>query len=276
MQIPYFPLPSNPLKEIQFRMPTVADAMSYSGAAVDQEEALTTRYLNEMQYGEKYDAALWTAQDRRTALWWIFCNSRIDTVLSVSYSCTHCGEEHYYDVNIRDLDMTAGLLTVEPFVPVTIPVNGKPYEWVLRPLNGLAMEHLEAARIALPPTDDPSYTEELINIRLMEIAHQAHLKDQPSSFIESAQLRYELIKQMATDTEFSPLVAQIALMNRTLVHGLSMKIEKGTTNLLLPAHSCPNSGKEGSAVHNTNLFTPFRSHDFFPNFRPQWMAGINN
>lgn len=276
MQIPYYPLPSNPEVEIHFRMPTVADAMSYSGASLDQEEALTTRYLNEMQTGEIKDAALWTAQDRRTAMWWIFCHSRIDKVLSVSYVCAHCGNEHYYDMDMSSLEMTAGLLTVEPFIPVTVPVNGKPYDWILKPLDGRAMEHLEAARCCLPLQDDPLYKEEIINLRLMELAHQAHLKDQPSDFIEAAQVRYELIKQMTTDTEFSPLVAQIEMMNRTLAHGLALKIEKGKVNLLLPPHPCPESGKEGSEVHITNLYFPFRNRDFLPDFRPQWMAGINN
>lgn len=278
MQIPYYPLPSNPENEIKFGMPTVADAMSYSGASLDQEEAITTRYLNEMQSGDdKSDACLWTAQDRRTALWWIFCHSRLDTVLTVSYQCSFCGEEHYFDVDMRTLEMTAGLLTVEPFIPVSIPVNGQPYEWVLKPLDGRAMEHLEAARSCLPEASDPSFKEESINLRLMELAHQAHLKEQPLEFLEAAQLRYELIKQMTAETEFSPLVAQIELMNRTLAHGLEMKIEKGQANLLLPPHPCPKSaGKEDSDIKVTNLYFPFRNIDFLPDFRSQWMAGINN
>ncbi|CDM92252.1 hypothetical protein ACR71G_03905 [Xenorhabdus bovienii] len=277
MQIPDFPLPSNPSVDIRFRMPTVADSMSYSGADPEQEEILTTRYLNELQCGEnKFDAALWTAQDRRTALWWIFCNSRIDTTLTVSYQCFHCKEEHYYDYDARELDMTAGVLTVEAFETVSIPVNGQSYEWVLKPLDGRAMEHLETAHNNLPPPNDPSYKEELINLRIMELAHQAHLSEQPENFMAAAQIRYELIQQMAIDTEFSPLVARIELMNRRLAHGLAMNIEKGVSNLLLPKHICPNSGKEGTASLYTRLYTPFRNHNFFPDFRSQWMAGINN
>ncbi|MDC9590759.1 hypothetical protein PSI23_16065 [Xenorhabdus sp. XENO-10] len=277
MQIPDFPLPSNPNTEVRFRMPTVADSMSYSGADPEQEESLTTRYLNEIQCGEnKYDAELWTAQDRRTALWWIFCNSRIDTTLTVSYTCSHCNEEHYYDYDARELDMTAGVLTIEVFETVSIPVNGHPHNWILKPLDGRAMEHLEAACNNLPPSSDPSHKEEIINIRIMELAHQAHLSEQPENFMKAAQIRYELIKQMAVDTEFSPLVASIELMNRRLAHGLAMHIEKGAANLLLPKHLCPNSVKEGTASQYTRLYTPFRNHNFFPDFRSQWMAGINN
>ncbi|KMJ46648.1 hypothetical protein PSI19_16480 [Xenorhabdus khoisanae] len=277
MQIPDFPLPSNPNVEIRFRMSDVADAMSYCGTDPDQEEALTTRYLNEIQCGEnKHDAALWTAQDRRTALWWIFCNSRINTTLTVSYVCSHCQKDHYYDYDARELDMTAGVLTVEAFETVSIPVNGQPKDWVLKPLDGRAMEHLETARNNLPPQNDPSYRKELINLRVMELTHQAHLHEQPEDFMKAAQIRYELIKQMALDTEFPPLVASIELMNRRLAHGLAMKIEKGVANLLLPKHVCPNSGKEGTASQYTQLYTPFRNHNFFPDFRSQWMAGINN
>ncbi|MDE9437125.1 hypothetical protein KKI95_14600 [Xenorhabdus bovienii] len=115
-----------------------------------------------------------------------------------------------------------------------------------------------------------------INLRIMELAHQAHLSEQPENFMAAAQIRYELIQQMAIDTEFSPLVARIELMNRRLAHGLAMNIEKGISNLLLPKHICPNSGKEGTASLYTRLYTPFRNHNFFPDFRSQWMAGINN
>ncbi|MBD2782224.1 hypothetical protein ID852_03295 [Xenorhabdus sp. 42] len=277
MQIPDFPLPSQPDVDIRFRMPNVSDAMSYCGTDPEQEEVLTTRYLNDIQDGQNpQDAALWTAQDRRTALWWIFCNSRINTTLTVSYACSHCQQEHYYDYDARDLDMAAGVLTVEPFETVTLPVNGEPKVWVLKPLDGRAMEHLETTRNNLPPEDHPDYHNERVNLRIMEFAHQAHLTEQPEDFLGAAQHRYELIKQMALDTEFSPLVARIELMNRRLAHGLAMKIEKGAAHLLLPQHACPHSGKEGTASHTTQLYTPFRNHHFFPDFRSQWMVGINN
>ncbi|WP_426575464.1 hypothetical protein ACP179_00975 (plasmid) [Xenorhabdus stockiae] len=276
MQIPDFPLPSNPSVEIRFRMPDVSDAMAYSGADPEQEEALTTRYLNDMQHGEnKQDAARWTAQDRRTALWWIFCNSRIDTTLTVSYACAHCHKEHYYDYDARALDISTGVLTVEAFETVAIPVRGKSYDWVLKPLDGRAMEHLENARHSLPSPTDPAYGNELINLRMMELAHQAHLPTQPDDFMAAAKSRYDLITQMALDTEFAPLVARIELMNRRLAHGLAMKIEKGKAHLLLPQHRCPESGKEGTANY-TQLYTPFRNHHFFPDFRSEWMAGLNH
>ncbi|OKP00190.1 hypothetical protein [Xenorhabdus eapokensis] len=276
MQVPDFPLPSNPSIEIRFRLPDVSNAMAYSGVDPEQEEELTTRYLNNIQEGDnKHDAALWTAQDRRTALWWIFCNSRIDTTLTVSYACSHCQKEHYYDYDARSLDMTANVLTVEAFETISIPVKGQPKTWILKPLDGRAMEHLESTRNSLPLSTDPTYRKELINLRIMELAHQAHLQEQPEDFMEAAKIRYELIAKMALDTEFSPLVASIELMNRRLAHGLAMKIEKGTANLLLPKHLCPDSGKEGTAKY-TQLYTPFRNHYFFPDFRSQWMVGINN
>jgi hypothetical protein len=34
-----------------------------------------------------------------------------------------------------------GLLTIEPFIAVEIPVNGQIYQWLIRPLDGRAMEH---------------------------------------------------------------------------------------------------------------------------------------
>jgi hypothetical protein len=87
MQIPPFTQPSNPSIEHLFRMPQVKDAMSWSNASPDTEEANVTRYLREMLLpGQNSDPITWTVQDRWTALWWIFINSRLDPTVTRNMS----------------------------------------------------------------------------------------------------------------------------------------------------------------------------------------------
>ncbi|EMX0767124.1 hypothetical protein AAHD26_003418 [Citrobacter freundii] len=269
MKIPDFPLPSQPRTEIHFRMPTVDDAMLYSDSLPDQEEATTTKYLNAMQAGEVNDSALWTAQDRRTALWWIYINSRTDTVTTYPYSCQHCGETHFYDFDLRELSENAELLTEVPERRVTVPVQGVPTEWTLKPLDGRGICMLEKLRFMLPEETDPEYKNAERRMRLAEIALNTALDDDPDDYEAAANRRYDLIATMATDTEFVPLVAKIHLMQRELRHGLDVSIERGVVSLVLPPHSCEAEGKEGKA---TRLLVPFRNSSFIPNFKSEWLV----
>lgn len=113
MFIPTLYQPSNPKNEIQFRAPAVNDALEFCGTAPEQEEQATTRYLNTMQIGDVQDSARWTAQDRRTALWWIHTHSQPNGAeQTVSYQCGHCGELHHYDFDLCDLAEDLELLTI--------------------------------------------------------------------------------------------------------------------------------------------------------------------
>ncbi|HBM2815618.1 TPA: morphogenetic protein [Enterobacter hormaechei subsp. xiangfangensis] len=275
MQIPAFTIPSRPEEEAIFRMPTVDDAMAWAGASLDAEEANTTRYLREMlEDPNSHDPQTWTAQDRRTALWWIFTNSRLDPTITVQYECAHCGDTHFYDCDMSQLIEDLMVLTVEPFIAVDIPVNGITHEWIIKPLDGRAMEHLERARAALPPVDDPSYSREVLNLEMLEIAHQAHLVEQPADYMEAAEYRYSLIGKMALDTEFTVLAANVEIANRQLRHGLEIRIDKGEATVQLPQHPCPTIAKEKGEAEAplTRLFTPFRARNFLPSIRPRGMG----
>jgi hypothetical protein len=269
MHIPDFPLPSGPRTEIKFHMPTVADAMHYSECDPAFEEATTTEYLNAMQQGPVNDSALWTAQDRRTALWWIYINSRIDTVNTFSYECQHCGETHFNDFDMRDLSDTTNMLTEEPFQYVMVPVQGKETRWTLKPLDGRSITMLERLRFTLPEVTSPDYSAARTNMRIAELALHTALDDDPEDFEEAANRRFDLIKTMATDTEFTPLVARIQLMQRELKHGLDVSISDGRVSLILPPHICDADNGEGKA---TRLLIPFRPGAFIPGFKSEWLA----
>lgn len=270
MHIPAFDLPSNPDKQALFRMPTVKDGMAWANASPETEEANVSRYLSEMLIDPtSHDVRAWTGQDRWTALWWIFINSRLDPIVTVQYDCEHCKESHFYDCDLSQLIETVGLLTVEPFIPVEIPVNGEVRQWIIRPLNGYELEHIERVRLALPDKNDPAYDQQKLELDVLEYTHSAHLADEPDDWIKAAEYRHDLINSMALDTEFSVLVANVELARKSLAHGLEMRISGGDTTLMLPDHPCPTyvkeKGEAGAPI--TRLFTPFRPGHFLPAIR---------
>ncbi|WP_312329837.1 hypothetical protein [Atlantibacter hermannii] len=269
MHIPAFPLSSRPRTEIKFRMPTVADAMRYSDSDPAFEEATSTEYLNAMQVGTVHDSALWTAQDRRTALWWIYINSRIETVSTFTYECQFCGATHFYDFDMRDLSETTSMLTEEPYRRVMVPVQGKETIWTLKPLDGRGITMLERLRFTLPEKESPNYNAAKTEMRIAELALHTALDDDPEDFEQAANRRFDIIKTMATDTEFTPLVANIQLMQRELKHGLEVSISDGQVLLLLPPHACDGQTGEGKA---TRLLIPFRPGSFIPGFKHEWLV----
>ncbi|EBF7254897.1 morphogenetic protein, partial [Salmonella enterica] len=92
MLLPLFPLPSRPTELIQFRQPNIADAMRFNSITPEEQEQQTTAYLKALlAEPAKYDPLTWTAQDRITALWWIFTGSRETPVETFTYTCKHCG-----------------------------------------------------------------------------------------------------------------------------------------------------------------------------------------
>ncbi|HBT4785494.1 TPA: hypothetical protein MB364_000793 [Klebsiella variicola subsp. variicola] len=270
MNIPKFPLPSSPDTEIQFHAPTVKDALKYTDLNPAEDEVTTTEYLNAMQDGEVNDSANWTVQDRRTALWWIFINSRPDPVMTYSYECRHCGEAHHADIDLNDLAETAELLTVPPYIKTQVPVKGAMTSWTLKPLSGKGAELLERMRASLPEMKTPEYSAAIARMRIAELALCTALDDDPEDFTEAANRRFDIIETMALETEFTPLVARIQLMQRDLRHGLLMAIERGTSRLILPPQKCKNA-KEGADV-STTLYVPFLNREFIASIRPEWMA----
>ncbi|GHM10466.1 hypothetical protein ECZU41_51340 [Escherichia coli] len=117
MLLPLFPLPSRPTELIQFRQPNIADAMRFNSITLEEQEQQTTAYLKALlAEPAKHDPLTWTAQDRITALWWIFTGSRETPVETFTYTCKHCGKEHYYDCDMNALAEDIQVLEVEPFI----------------------------------------------------------------------------------------------------------------------------------------------------------------
>ncbi|PLR29546.1 morphogenetic protein [Chimaeribacter californicus] len=279
--IPFYPLPSDPNTMVQFRAPDVAMATYFCKSEAYTEERDTTEYLNLLQTAEtKNDSVNWTAQDRRTALWWIFINSRKDPMISFGYQCSHCGEEHWSDVNMQNLADDLTVLDVKPEMDAgTITVQGEPYEWICKPLDGHAMECLERMRQNLPPAgrDRKAYERAVTALRLWELVYQVRLADDTEKDFEtSAVARHALIEKMDVNTEFTQLAAKVGEMQEKLDHGLKIRMDKGESCLLMPPHPCNSDKfKEAAIRPTTELLVTFRNSQFIPNIGTGSLANLS-
>ncbi|EDX4491618.1 morphogenetic protein [Salmonella enterica subsp. salamae] len=279
MLLPEFPLPSCPSEVVQFRQPNIADAMRFNKISPSEEEQQTTAYLRALLvYPDKHDVCKWTAQDRRTALWWIYTGSHDSPYETFTYNCKNCGKDHFYDCDMNELAGYIQVLDVPAYIDdVEINVEGVPHQWRIIPLDGWAMEMLELRRSALPPEDSPDYADELIDLRLWEFVYQCELyHDVSGTREEQADRRFDIIKSMAIDTEFMVLASQIRLAQQTLDHGLPCHIDKGEALLHLPPHTCPNDeNKEPTDGFTTRLWVRFRPVYFIPQVGLERLSDIS-
>lgn len=277
--IPVFPLPSRPTHKVTFRAPTVEDAIYFCKSTEATEERDTTEYLNMLQPDEtRSDSRNWTANDRRTALWWIFINSRADAIIDFGYTCSHCGDEHWHNCDMYKLMENLEVLAQQPHMEATLNVQGKPYDWLLCPLDGSAMERLEMLRSALPPTSmKDKYRDAITDLRMWEITYQTRLfYDLEPDYDKSALTRYQLIKSMDVGTEFLQLAAHVKVMQLELRHGLDIRLDKGESMLVLPPHPCSSDKfKEAAERPTTRLLSRFRNSLFIPNIGTGLLADLS-
>lgn len=247
ISIPAFPLPSNPSKKIVFRGPTVADSLDFCDLRPELEEQATTDYLNQLQEGPRDDAALWTAQDRRTALWWIFVSTSSDTTLAYTYECQHCGESHHVDIDLVDLDDQVVMLDGSAYQEGEIRVNGEFKPARFHPMDGRAMVHLEGLRQERDYSEPAKQKRLSAEIKVAEVLHSFTLLEWADlPWEEALAKKRELVTQMDRESEYKPLVAQCLLAAAELRHGLAVEIRDGRVDLVSPPLPCENHGaKEG-------------------------------
>ncbi len=270
MNIPPFPLPSCFTEVVHFRVPTVDDAMLFSELDESQEETVTTQFLNHIQNLDKQkevnDSALWTGEDRRTALWWIFIATQDDPTLTVSYPCGHCGESHHVDVRLPDLAERSTVLQKKPQQEIECDIKGQHIKGVIvRPLNGQSCEAIELLRNIRDSFEFGSLDYRKANREMMlhELAHVVTFPSEPNADDQDEVIahRLELIKSMAVDTEFRSMCASVEMALRSMRHGLLTQYHEGSYMLVADREPCPNQEGDDSNL----LLLPFRNNDFIPN-----------
>lgn len=276
--IPTIKLPSSGVA-VRFRESTIADCLNYCDLNEAFDEALATEYLNSIQEGEVNDSALWTAQDRRLALWWIFICTSKETAIGYEYECQHCGESHLQLVDLLDLDNEATSLTIDPFFDEKMMFNGVERNIRLHPYDGRAMMHMEIVRIERDsyPQDSKDYAKEDARLKLYEIAHSFDFlpakpsffglmkpKETPQTFEEALNEKYAAIASMSRISEFPLLVAATKAAQEKLKHGLNMTFIDGKAHIVSPDMPCETKTDEKGEAMVTRLLIPFRCSVFIP------------
>lgn len=241
ISIPPFPLPSRPGTKISFRGPTVADCLDFCDLRPELEEQATTDYLNQLQDAPRDDAALWTAQDRRTALWWIYVSNSSDTTLPYSYECQHCGETHHVDIDLVDLDDAVIMLDRPAYLEGEVRVNGEYKPARFHPMDGRAMVHLEGLRMERDGCEPDKKKRLSAEIKVAEVLHSFSVEEWADlPWEEALKKKRELVTQMDRENEYKPLVAQCLLAAEELRHGLAVEIHDGRVDLVSPPLPCEN------------------------------------
>lgn len=264
ISIPSFPLPSDIQKVIEFRVPNVQDSMAISELNPDLEEAATTAFLNnqqdkEKQNGQVYDSALWTGEDRRTALWWIYIATKTDPTLP--YKFTIDGEEHYVDLDLRELGETTTTLSIKPELPISFTAGNQEYQAKVIPLNGRALEEIEITRLQRNehPENSVPYRRLSHRMAMQELVYSMVVEDEPEEREKAEEYRYQLVMKLALETEFRPLFAKVTAAKRKLSHGLATSYKDGVYLLIANVELKEGQGKEP-------LMFPFSAHNFLPTF----------
>lgn len=269
MQITPFPRPSCLTDVIHFRVPTVEDAIAFTDLSEEQEEMNTTLYLNKMQDlarqdGKLNDAAKWTGQDRRTALWWIFVSSREIPEITVSYECQTCKEKHYVEVNLLELGETSQAFRALEKYTFDAYVSGEKASGVtVRPLNGADCEILEgvASELAMCEENSAAWRLAKYKLHLYELALSVDFPNQPKEHHDALEYKLERIRAMALDTEFRSFSAHVERGNRAQRHGLLTDYKNGRYFLVYEHANCQKAIQAGEEQSKL-LLLPFRGNDF--------------
>lgn len=261
-----FLLPSNPSQRITFRAPTVDDCLNFCDVRPELEEACATDYLQQLQEGVASDPAEWTAQDRITALWWIYVSITENTTVVYRYECAHCGQIHEAKIDLVDLDDEAISLTRPPFVDGVVSFKGRELPARFVPLDGFAMMALEEKRLELDGASEVEAKRIKAQIKVMEVAHSFRLPEEHKTLTkeQAAAARMAMVCSMDAATEYRPLVAKCLLASSKLRHGLATEVIDGEILLISPSIYCEAHEGEEDAAPATTLLMRFRGSNFIP------------
>ena len=197
-------LPSHK-KTVNFREPTVQDALDLSKINPNLEERAVTWWLNTLQE-KPYPAENWTQEDRQVGLLLTFFMTQEEVTRQVTYTCRHCEDSHRFSADYSAL--ATQNIEEHDKIPTVDLLDG---EYQMSPLLGSDLEEIEAFRMTEPTADQ---------LRLKVISKR--LKIDSEEFTKMPMKKYVSIWKEA-DEKLSELH-----------HG----IDFGTT------HTCPKEGLE--------------------------------
>lgn len=258
-------------KAIYFRSPTVDDYRKFAGMPTALEEELATQFLNSMQVAEMYqegevsDSALWTGQDRRTALYWIYINTRENTVITQKHHCQHCDKPHTRQFDLKEL--VPMMISNDEVMRLDIAIDGVKAGYI-QPLRGNALVHIEEIKNErdMFEEDSPEWCLLHVDLRLYEIAWSLVFEadDRLLSLREQAKARFDYISTLNPETTYKKLAAKTRAALEDFGHGLMSEYRAGEFQLVTPLFTCPESEKGEGEPKQTVLLLPFWSNNFLP------------
>lgn len=246
--VPQYVLCADGKTKIDLRAPNVADYRAFCGMAPELEEYAATQWLNRLLLTEGQDSADWTAQDRRTALYWLFIYTRDNTVMTQEYHCEHCDQLHTRQIDLLDLSPSIASANRALKEPLPVDLVG---EGFVVPLNGHAMMWLEAARNSRDEQEPGSQEYEIAHadLRIKELAAALRLNEQPEGIDAADAFEWNYERLLSIDlNRFARLAAFIQLTLQDMDHGLESVYVEGEIALVTPAHQCPVKKDEKTAL----------------------------
>lgn len=265
--LPDFELPSDPSKTVRLREATVADAIDFSDINRECEEEATTLFLDRLQEKEKYsDPRLWTAEDRRFALFMYHLHTTTEKDYVLEWVCDTCTKDpkkpvkHAVAINLADI---ASEYT---------PIEGKPVRDVIHeghailvhPLLGKDAELLEKSRMnisLLEKSGEPARKErnQLTFLRLLCCMDIVGLD--PDATPEERRPKVEEFITKMSISEFLAFRPKILSAMDSLKHGLRSTFVDGRIMLESPVVYCP---EDTAKERGLRLQFPFRTFEYIP------------
>lgn len=265
--LPDFGLPSDPAKTVRLREATVADAIDFSDINRECEEEATTLFLERLQEKEKYsDPRLWTAEDRRFALFMYHLQTSKDRDYVLEWVCDACTKDPEKPVR------HATAISLAAMAEEYTPIEGKPVRDVIHdghailvhPLLGKDAELLEKCRMNIALKEkagEPARKErnQLTFLRLLCSIDIVALD--PDATPEERRPKVEEFITRMSVSEFLDFRPKIMAAMESLRHGLRSTFDNGRILLESPVVYCP---EDTARERGLRLQFPFRAFEYIP------------
>jgi hypothetical protein len=263
--IPECFLPSNPDCVVRLRMATIEDSIDFCNVHEFAEEEKTTLFLETIQDKATYsNPKKWTGDDRRFVLfwYWIHSNEIHDLMLTFSYQCAECGEEHSVAITQGEIVNSLTAIQGKPERDITVDE----LKLTVRPLDGAALEELEAMQMQYLETVEEfgehskeAQHEKAKNKFAKLLFSVAFPEEEKNEAKDRVAYREEKLLKLPFTT-YSKLVEEHKLALKGMQHGLRTTFKNGQLLFVSDLKKCPNNPDS----KGVSLTFPFRIADYIP------------
>lgn len=266
--LPDFSLPSDPAKTVRLMEATVADAIDFTAIDPLCEEEATTLFLERLQAKDKYsDPRLWTAEDRRYALFFYHLQTTQYADIPLTFRCEACSEAAQRDV-LHTVPVKLADIAAE-YMPITgksmRDVVHEGHAIIVHPLLGADAEFIEKTRMGIITLEKETKTtarKERAQLSMLRILCCIDIPAMDGKTEQDRRKAVEAYILGMAATEFKQFMAKVLAALAEMQHGLRSIFQDGRTLLESPAVYCPEGkDKEGPGIR---LRFPFRAFDYIP------------